>query len=505
MMEHYLAHIFPNRFKAQVVAVSRIAAIRYKKALEQALQKKILELKKNPQTKLDRKQLERMKIEVVISGSQNDDPEIKKYTDENKQESFIKSFKLPFGETEGDFTGDVGILVVQSMLLTGFDAPIEQVMYLDDVIREHNLLQAIARVNRAEHNKTSGFIVDYVGIANHLREALSVFDNHDVEEIFQVFKDESKDIDDLQFASRCLHEFFKKNGVENILDVDAGIDVLVDEDIRNEFLFLLKKFNRAMDRVLPKKEALNFVDDLKVFSFVAESARHRYRDGKINIRDASQKIRSIVEEYLISKGVDPKIPPLSIFSQEFAQKIKKEKSPKARAEELQYAIKEHILVHKEEDPELYERLGEKLEKLLQEYKNNWEKLADSLEELRKEANLGRSKEENYGFKPDSEMPFLGLLKKEIFGVENPSELDSSQKDLLIETTRDILELIKKDIQLVDFWNNLSAQKKLRGFISSQLLSKFKGNKTVFKSRDSVSQKILELAFHLHNKLTNEKN
>ena len=505
MISHYIAHIFTNKFKAQVVVVSRIAAIRYKKALEEALQEKILELRKNPQPNLDMKQLEKMRIEVVISGSANDEPEIKKYTDEKKQELFIRSFKLPFDQEEKGITGDVGILVVQSMLLTGFDAPVEQVMYLDDVIREHNLLQAIARVNRVENHKTCGFIVDYVGIANHLREALSVFENKDIDEIFQVFKDASKDIDDLQFASRSLHGFFKKNGVENISDIDASIDALVDEDVRNEFLFLLKKLNKAMDRVLPKKEALNFVDDLKMFYFIAESARHRYRDGKLNIRDASQKIRSIVEEYLISKGVDPKIPPLSIFSQEFAQRVKKEKSPKARSEELKYAIKEHILVHKEEDPEFYERLGEKLEKLLKEYEDNWEKLAEALETLRKEANLGRSKEENYGFNPETEMPFLGLLKREIFGVENPSDLDASQKDLLIETTRDILELIKREIQLVDFWNNLSAQKKLRGYISSHLLRKFIGNKAVFKSRDTLSQKILELAFHLRNKLSNEKN
>ncbi len=149
MINHYVAHVFPNGFKAQVVTVSRLAAIRYKKALENALKEKIEELKKNTLSKIDINQLEKLKVGVVISGLANDPPEYQPYTDTNEHEKIIKSFKFPFDKTDdGGISGDVGILVVQSMLITGFDAPIEQVMYLDNVIKEHNLLQAIARVNR---------------------------------------------------------------------------------------------------------------------------------------------------------------------------------------------------------------------------------------------------------------------------------------------------------------------------------------------------------------------
>ncbi|MDI3481900.1 MAG: type restriction enzyme subunit [Tepidanaerobacteraceae bacterium] len=72
---------------------------------------------------------------------------------------------------------------------------------------------------------------------------------------------------------------------------------------------LVRQFNHAMDAVLPDPEALKYVPDLKILSFIKESARNRYRDGKLSIKDASNKIRGIVEEYLVSKGVDPKIPP----------------------------------------------------------------------------------------------------------------------------------------------------------------------------------------------------
>jgi len=261
MIDHYVAHVFPNGFKAQVVTVSRLAAMRYKKALENVLKQKIDELRRKNR-KIVINQLEKLKVGVVISGLPNDPPEYHPYTDTNKHERIIKSFKLPFDKTDDSgIAGDVGILVVQSMLITGFDAPIEQVMYLDNVIKEHNLLQAIARVNRVCKNKSCGFVVDYVGVLKYLRE-----------------------------------------------------------------LMLVRRFNRAMDAVLPDPEALKYVTDLKILNFIKESARNRYRDDKLSVKDASRKIREIVEEYLISKGVDPKIPPTPLFDDKFISKLKKEKS-----------------------------------------------------------------------------------------------------------------------------------------------------------------------------------
>ena len=502
MLEHYLAHIFPNGFKAQVVAVSRVAAMRYKEEFDKALREKIAEFKMKGNAKIDIAQLEKLRVAVVISGSPNDPPEYHKYTDEQEHEKIIESFKLPFGKTsDNDISGDVGIIIVQSMLLTGFDAPVEQVMYLDDVIKEHTLLQAIARVNRIEHNKSCGFVVDYVGVARHLREALAVFDAKDVEEILKVVKSDDRDIDDLKYSYLQMQEFFKKYDIADINDIDACVDILADEETRNEFLSFFKAFTKNMDKVLPKKEALAYVHALKTFGFISQTARNRYRDEKLSIKDASKKVRDIVDEYLISKGVDPKIPPLPIFSEKFKAKINQEKSDKAKAEELKHAIEEHIKGHQEEDPELYERFSEKLDRLLREYKENWEMLAKELEKLMEEIRMGRAEEETFGFDRKAEMPFLGLLKKEVFGVKNISDLNEKQIELLVQTTKDILERVKSEIRLVDFWGNYSAQKKLKGYIASHLLTAFKDNRTIFKNRAMLSQKILELAFHLHEDLT----
>lgn len=503
MIEHYIKHVFPNKFKAQVVAVSRLAAVRYKKALEEALKEKIEELEKSNPDKVDLDTLKKLKVAVIISSSENDDPSIykKEYTDKHEQDKNIKSFKMPFDKVdESGISGDVGFIVVNEMLITGFDAPIEQVMYLDNVIRDHNLLQAIARVNRVYKNKSCGFVVDYVGVLNNLKESLAIYADEDIEEISQVVVNISKSKDELKYTHSQIEEFFRKYGIKSWREnIEECIDLLVDEEIRNEFIALVRRFNRAMDKVLPEPEALKYLEDLKIISFIKESARNRYRDEKLSIRDASNKIREIVDEYLISKGINPKIPPLPLLSDEFISKVKNEKSPKAIAEELKYAIKEHIEKHFEEDPEFYERFSDELNRVLEEYKERWELLVQELEKIRNAIKRGREAEKTFGFDPRTEMPFFGLLKQMIFGKEIPiDQLKEDDINLLVGLTQDVIEIIKNEIKLVDFWENYTKQKRLKSHIISKILvPKSKEKHLIFEKRNEIAQRLLELAYHIY--------
>ena len=521
MVEHYISQVFPNRFKAQVVAVSRLAAIRYKNALELALKEKIKELEKNDHNQEDIDLLKRLKVGVVISGLANDPPEYHPYTNTGSHEKIIKSFKLPFDKTDDTgISGDVGIIVVQSMLITGFDAPIEQVMYLDNVIKEHNLLQAIARVNRVYKNKSCGFVVDYVGVLKHLRESLAIYADEDIDEITQVVKNKARSIDELKLTHSLIKDFFKKYQIKNWQDeIDECIDLLVDEEVRNEFIMLARRFNRAMDAVLPDPGALRYVTDLKILNFIKESARNRYRDDKLSIKDASRKIREIVEEYLISKGIDPKIPPTPLLDDKFISKLKKEKSTKRRAKELEIAIIEHIEKHYEEDPEFYERFSDVLKRVLKEYKGNWDLLAIELEKIRDSIKKGRESEQTFGFEPKKEMPFLGLLKQEIFGKRPIEEISNQEKDFLINLTKDIIEIIRREIQIIDFWESISKQKKLKSFIITHLLKYIPSpsssskkeilerdipygsglRQVLFGKRNEIAQKLMELAYHIYGK------
>jgi len=517
MVEHYVTHVFPNKFKAQVVSVSRLAAIRYKYALEEALKEKIVELEKKDANKIDLELLKRIKVAVVISAAQNDDPNIfkREYTDPQEHNRNIRSFKMPFDKTdESGISGDVGFIVVNEMLITGFDAPLEQVMYLDNIIKEHNLLQAIARVNRVYKNKSCGFVVDYVGVLRNLKESLAIYADEDIEEISRVVVNKAKSKDELRYAHSQLNEFFKKYGIDNWrANIEECIDLLVDEETRNEFINYVRRFNRAMDKVLPDPEALKYVTDLKIINFIKESARNRYRDDKLSIKDACNKIREIVDEYLISNGVNPKIAPLPLFSDEFISKVKREKSPKASAEELKHAIIEHIEKHFEEDPEFYERFSDKLKKVLEEYKENWELLKQELEKIRDGLKKGRESEQISGLDPKTEMPFFGLLKQHIIGKEiNVKELDEERMNMLVNLTKDVTSIIKREIESVDFWENYTKQKRLKAYLISHLLDIYLRQRSqssvgmlredgdsynVFGRRNEIAQKLLELAYHIY--------
>ena len=149
MVEHFNEKIRPNGFKAQIVASDRKMAIRYKEILDKLI---------GPE-----------RSEIVITVNNNDPKEWKeKYRRTREEEKLIK-------EAFNDPQNPLEFLIVCDKLLTGFDAPIEQVMYLDQRLKEHTLLQAIARTNRTYPRKKFGLVVDYVGIGRELAEALVVF------------------------------------------------------------------------------------------------------------------------------------------------------------------------------------------------------------------------------------------------------------------------------------------------------------------------------------------
>jgi type I restriction enzyme R subunit len=510
IINHYVEKIFVNGFKAQVVTASRLAAARYKDTLEEALKEKIEELTRQNRLGIDIESLKALKITAIISGSLNDEEELRKYTNPEKQEIEIRSFKLPFGYNEKDVSGDVGIIVVQSMLITGFDAPVEQVMYLDNVMREHNLLQAIARVNRTYKNKSAGFVVDYVGVFNHLKEALANYYEKDISEILTVVSNKEEAKDKLSKAYNDLVDFFLHIGITDFLkEPNACIDILIsDKERRNEFYNLANAFNRYMDIVLPDPYANRFKEALKTASFIKETLRNTLRQGP-SVKEASEKVRNIIEEYLVSKGIEPKIPETNLLDDKFLNKIKAFSTPKQRATALETTTRKYIIDHFPEDPELYERFAEKLEEILKKYKENWDEIERNLKALREEIKEGRSKERDFGLDKNKEMPFFGILLKEIYGNKRYDELGQEEIDFLVNLTKEILAQVKTDIRVVDFWESAGKQKELRAYINRKLLllnkSDFQGineaegnylKKTLQDRRASIAQSILETAYHI---------
>ena len=189
MLRHYVENILPNGYKAQVVTVSRRAAVRYYGAFLAARDKLMEQLDKLPasyatmtdqeleelpdrrqylaRAKRQLRRLRKLEFAPVFSSAHNDPPEWTEWTDKTKVKKRIGDFKKPFEHPAPGKRSNLGFLIVKSMLITGYNAPVAQVQYLDRHIREAELLQAIARVNRTHAGKTAGIVVDYYGVAQH--------------------------------------------------------------------------------------------------------------------------------------------------------------------------------------------------------------------------------------------------------------------------------------------------------------------------------------------------
>ncbi len=711
MLRHYVENILPNGFKAQLVATSRLATLRYYAALQaardeliteiKALDASVIDLDTEALASLDRKTgflvrsrrflptIERLEFAPVISGGHNDtvDP-TGEWSNRTRINERIKNFKKPlfhggvnqFDEKE---SSQLAFLIVKSMLLTGFDAPIAQVMYLDRSIKEAELLQAVARVNRTHSKdgvkKTCGIVVDYYGVAHHLTEALAAYSADDVEgalqslatelprlrechgELLELFHEGSSgrapqlvslserdraelvrrfadwkhrhipdpersaklgdgsseaaeavldafetlmlyptptesghdpyqkinlvtisslknllsclagerdqmllylpalcgqveaavfkiialfepeaylklegkgllraiwqglhsnersrfrpdfkysDPKEVNWTEKLSYEYATsetittrnktQHGETGNVDVDAWDSIvafllgLVDENrsdldglsiaplseadkveqcvqllgesdqFRAKFQVKLKQFLSLIDTVLPRPEALPYIDDAKRMAHIQAKARNRYRDSQRLVgQEVGAKVRALIDQHVISLGIDPQVAPMELTSSHFEAHVAKERSPRAQASEMEHALRYHIRKHLNEDPVHYEELSKRLKDILKTFEGDWESQVKALQALVQEADSGRQADDSLGLDPDTEAPFYDVLKQAT-GLEG----DAVPVDDLKALTLEIVGHIKAAVSLVGFWSEakVSARKELRGQI-----------------------------------------
>lgn len=515
MFRHYIQNILPNGFKAQLVAVSRRAAVGYREAFIEARAELLKELgglnegfallNDDEFASLDQKTqflvraqryrevIERLEFAPVISGAHNDDPAWAEWTDATRVDQRIARFKKPLFHDDPEQRDPLAFLIVKSMLLTGFDAPIEQVMYLDRHVQHHELLQAIARVNRTYPKKAAGIVVDYYGVARHLKEALAVYAQEDVDGVLRSLQDE---LPKLRDEHRLVLTVFLDRGITSIEDVEACVELLADEKIRADFGAKLKDFLTTLDLVLPRPEALPYVPDAKTLAFIQIRARNRYRQpGERPIGgEVGAKVRRLIDEHIVSLGINPKIPPISILATDFDRYVARQASKRAQAAEMEHALRYHLRQLIEEDPELGEKLSERLERILAELKENWAELVEALQQVITETRAGRREDES-GLDPKTQVPFLGILRQE---VAKGRKLQPDELRKLSEGTIDLVSHIRQEIQLVGFWSNAHAREMLRKWIVQELDDH---NIVPFERLGIVADRIVELAKVNHHKLT----
>jgi type I restriction enzyme R subunit len=536
VLRHYVDGVMPNGFKAQVVATSRLATVRYREAFLHARDELVAEIEAldpaltTPEA-IDRAgELPTKKARLVrasahlplikaldfvpvISGDHNDDPSWLQWSDPDKQETNIAAFKLRLGvvsELDPGNVSPVAFLIVKSMLLTGFDAPMEQVLYLDRSIKEAELLQAIARVNRTASGKNVGYVVDYYGVGEHLKEALAAYSSDDLEGLLQSIADELPKLADRR---QRVCNIFVERGIDRSNsedDVEGCVGVLEDERLRAAFEVALKQFLSTLDIVMPRPESLPFQRDAKFFGMVQVRARRRYREGDtFDVSLYGEKVRNLIDDHVIALGVDQKIPPVSITAPDFRSKVSGLRTDRAKASEMEHAIRYHIRKHFDEDPAYYSKLSEKLDKILEALKERWDQLALALSDLVDETLKGRQVDST-GLDPKTEAPFYGLLGQELEADATadrdrdapPAELSPAQAAILREATVALVGHLRQEISVVGFWQNSYAQDVLRKWVVQHLDGQQVDGHDLFKldHLSEVADHVIELARANHSKL-----
>ena len=503
IVKHYFENVFDNRFKAQIVASSRLAAIRYKESIDNALLEYIIKYESSENFDSERlKRMKFLKFVARITWENNELPQIVRYAKEAKIDlgSDNINFKSKF-DYENPNSG-IAFLIVKDMFLTGFDAPIEQVMYIDKRMTDHSLLQAIARVNRVEKGKDVGLIVDYFGITHHLKEALDAYSDDDLD-LDHVFLDLSMEIPKLKLRYNKLIELFQNKGVKEIEDyanyqignqderikiLEKCLQCLDDIKFRADFGLKFRLFLESMDILLANPAAKDYIPPMKAFSHIHARTLYRFRDTSINIMGAGRKVRKLIDDYLLSVGIDTKIPPVEITSEDFIREIEKDPDSRAKASEMEHAIRKHCKVEYNKDPAFFKKMSEKLEEILNKFEDNWDEQVRFMDEVRKEITYRQKKTSERTGLDHKYLPFYDLIL-DIINLDNNTLKEN--KEFIESIIIQIVDEISKESSIIGFWTNPHRIKILRSHIDDVLIDS--GIEEIYLKKDKIVICFMKLA------------
>lgn len=396
--EHYRQNVEPLGYKAFLVGVDREACAHYKHALDEFLPPEY--------------------SEVVYTGSNNDSPLLKEFHLDPKREREIRK---SFGKLEQM----PKILIVTEKLLTGFDAPVLYAMYLDKPMRDHTLLQAIARVNRpyeneaAEMVKPHGFVLDFVGIFDKLEKALA-FDSDEVNAI----------VKDLQLLKVLFESKMKKKApgylalIEHNFD-DRDIDGLVehfrDPARRKEFFREYKEIEMLYEIISPDAFLRPFLDDYATLSAIYQVVRKQYARKVYVDRDFQHKTNQLVREHIDAYGIDQVDEFVEINAETIELIKKKQGGDGTKVINLVKSITKKA--EEESDDPFLIAMAERAKAVQESFESRQASTAGALAELLKElaANEARKKEQaEKGFDGLTYFVYRTLLDARVVNAETVS-------------------------------------------------------------------------------------
>lgn len=459
IVDHYRLYIEPNGFKAQVVCYDREATAKFKQLFDELLPEEWTEV-------------------VYSPGDPNSDPELlRKYnTSKAQREKIIEKFK--------DLKSPLKLLLVCDMLLTGFDAKIEQAMYLDKPLRDHNLLQAIARTNRVYPNKGCGKIIDYYGITRNLYEALnfdeSIIDSAlldldrlkeefseiltEIKEIFVGINQEDPSIENLR---TCLKIFIDNEGKQRYFsDKYARLKLLFEVLAPDPFL---AKHIRAFEWITSVYIA--FINDFRPENLAMQA----FRDGDTpTFGDYGEKVKKLIQEQIDYEGITKNFRELKINDIYTLERLDK-MDDEEKALNLEKMLKQEISINIDTNP-IFQKFSERLIAIRKEFEQHQIDLSerikryyDLMNDIKSKADeakdLGLNLQE-YGilvisqeFLPKINQPVLIALSKDLSkrlesildeGWQNSSKREEFLKGVKQTIQEIILKEYKGKLQIEDF-------------------------------------------------------
>lgn len=499
--EHFRSNWQGTGFKAQLVAPNKASALKYNAYLNE---------------------IGIVSSEVVISPP--DMREGNEETDDETTDEVVKFWQKMMKRygSEDEYTkqlinqfkhgSEPEILIVVDKLLTGFDAPRNAILYLCRVLREHTLLQAIARVNRLHEGKEFGFIVDYASVLGELDKALtmySAFEGFDESDLVGTLASINSEIEKLPGRYSDLWDLFKT--VKHSYDEEAYEVLLADDEVREEFYSRLSEFGKTFGIALSSDRFLTETDgkilsrykaDFRKFQSLKASVKLRYAET-IDYRDYEPKIKKLLDTHIQASEVVQLNEPVNIFDDKMFNQVKEEqgvyqtkKTTASKADTIAHATKKIITEKMDEDPAFYEKFSKLIQQAIEEFRAK--RLVD-LDYLNKVVDIrnkvvGKVHDDIPDKLSGSEdaMAYFGVLKPFLEKHELSEEnFESAAADTAI-AIHDILEKYKK----VHFWDDEDVQKQAVNEIDDYLYDELKTERGIELSldqMDDILEKVLQVA------------
>lgn len=407
LSDHFRNNVEPLGYKAFLVAVDREACVMYKELLD--------------------KYLPASYSSVIISSNHNDNEKLKKYhTTEDQEREIRKAFRDPKKEPK--------ILIVTEKLLTGFDAPILYCMYLDKPMRDHVLLQAIARINRPYESsgkfKKTGLIIDFVGVFRKLKDALA-FDSKDLSDI----EDAVQDIKVLKESFQKHIMAMKSDYLDRVSDIRSDVfvseivDMFSDSNVRQKFYQRWRELEDIYNIISPDEFLRPYLDDFDKFARIYRIVRMYYDNSVKPDIDLSEKTAKLVRENTSIGEFNPPKTMYSINERTLSQIKSDQKTDRERILSMINSIQNEVESNKKEQPFLIS-IGEKANEIATMYTEGQklsEEIAKELESLIDEIIEANKEQKSRKMSPDIFSLFWFIKKK---GVASPEKIASCMAAVL---------------------------------------------------------------------------